>query len=81
MKIILTNKATNVIVDIVDSVITTTNGITIAKDLSTYTYAAIVASQLNQINVDSVPSGVVPQKYKYVDGNFVENPNYIEHKV
>jgi hypothetical protein len=76
VKILLVDKGINVIADIVDDVTGITNGIKVAKNSKTYTYATIIADALSQISMDNVPDGIVPQKYKYVDGEFTENPNY-----
>jgi hypothetical protein len=78
MKIVLTDKGTNIVIDIVDSTIKVMNGLQVTNNSKTYVYAAIIASQLNQTTVDSIPDGIVAHKYKFTDGSFVENPNYIE---
>lgn len=63
----------NVIVDIVDSALVTDRGIETDKTI----YAKNLG--LERLKVTEVPSGVAPQKYKYEDGQFKVNEDYVQY--
>ena len=41
--------------------------------------ACMAHREITMIEVTEVPEGVEAEKYKYVDGAFVENENYVEY--
>lgn len=73
--IVLVENVTNVVIDIVDSVQQVSNGTQVNKAGSVYIYASSIP--LTTVEVETIPEGVVPQQYLYVDGAFALNPNYV----
>ncbi len=63
----------NVIVDIVEEAVITDRGI----ETSGTIYAK--GLDLSILEVSEVPSGVVPQEYKYEDGQFKINEDYVQY--
>lgn len=72
---ILIDKNTKVLVDIVDTTEEVINGLLVVKGEDKYIYATCV--ELDVLDVE-VPEGVEIQKYMYVDGQFVEVPEVPE---
>jgi hypothetical protein len=66
---VLVEKNTKVLVDIVDTTEQVENGLLITKGEEKYIYASVI--ELEVIDVE-VPEGIEIQKYKYIDGEFVE---------
>ena len=74
MKVLVDNS--EVVVDIVDSAEEASNGLQVNRDGNVYIYASSIA--LTVVNVETIPEGVMAQKYKYIEGEFVLNPDYVE---
>ena len=74
MKVLTDNN--NVVIDIVNSTEQVINGLQVNKDGDVYIYASSIA--LTVENVETIPEGVMAQKYKYIEGEFVLNPDYVE---
>ena len=41
--------------------------------------ACMAGREITVVEVDNIPEGVTAEKYKYVDGEFVENEDYVEY--
>ena len=74
MKHLLLNHA-GVVLHISDTIGYQSNGNPLV-DHGTLAYAAILVDRV--FEVDSVPQGVTAQRYCFVDGDFVPNPNWVE---
>jgi len=66
---ILVDKETKILVDIVDTTQEVENGLLITKGEQKYIYASLVI-ELAVFDVE-VPEGVEIQMYKYIDGQFI----------
>jgi len=69
---VLIDKNTNVIIDIKEKAEMVDNGLDVG-DVVYGCYDIITVYE-----VESVPENVKPQKYKYIDGNFIVNSDYKE---
>ena len=76
MKVLVGNNDNDVVIDIVDSAEEVSNGLQVNRDGDIYIYASSIA--LTVENVETIPEGVMAQKYKYIEGEFVLNPDYVE---
>lgn len=65
----------DVILHISDTIGYQENGNTLV-DNGTLAYAAILVSQV--VEVASMPDGVVPMRWRYLDGEFTRNPDWVE---
>lgn len=64
----------NLIIDIVDSYSIFDGSIDIIKNSEEYIYINQERFIINE--VQSIPEGVIPQKYFYINGEFILNENY-----
>ena len=66
----------NVIVNIVDTIQTVQNGILTTKGEQSCIYGD---NTLTTETIEIVPSNVIPQKYKYINSEFVLNTEYLPY--
>lgn len=70
MKLLL--NSSNVIIDIADEMEAVSNGILVRGDI------VYGEANLSIHEVMSIPQGVKPQRYKFVNGDFIVNEDYVE---
>ncbi|HOV27726.1 MAG TPA: hypothetical protein PK566_15385 [Pseudobacteroides sp.] len=68
---ILIDKNTKILVDIVDTTEEVINGLLVIKGTDKYIYASCIELEIFDIEP---PQGIEIQKYMYIDGEFVEVP-------
>jgi len=71
---LLVDKNTKVIVNISEQAIVRDEGIDVGGTIF------VMKDQLDIVDVTEIPSYVKPQKYKYVDGQFILNPDYSPYR-
>lgn len=77
---IIVEVETNVVVDYSDTIQYQSNGYPVVRS-NTDQSLAYASQSYSVAETDKIPEDYKPSKYKYVDGAFVENPDYIDPEI